>query len=141
MEQYFDINRIVKITLYDKRATNHKWLPEKQKTWLFGLIKRNVWYSEGWYSNGCYREGYMGDEWDATPISTDSLRESGYIVEKYNGVYRKPQVSIQLTDKCEVNKEFETHQEAKQWVIELIKKSQNFFEINVDDNSTSFLTL
>lgn len=141
MEQYFDIDRIVKITLYDKIKSSYKWLPEKQKTWFFGLFKRNQWYSSGFYSNGCYQECYESGCWDATPSNPADLLNSGYLIED-KVVYHKPSVSIQLTDKCEINKRFNNYQDAKQWVSKLMTKSQKSFEvIDANNISTSFLKL
>lgn len=141
MEQYFDINRIVKITLYDRRETSYKWLPKKQKTWFFGLFKLNKWHSSGFYSNGCYKECYESGCWDATPSTSVDLLNSGYIIEN-KIVYSKPCVSIQLTDKCEVTKKFTNYKDAKSWVTALITKSQNLFEVtDVSNKSTSFNVL
>lgn len=125
---HFDVDRIIGITMYGKRPTSHKWLPAKQKTTFFGLIKRNAWHSEGFYSNGCYEECYESGCWDATPSTAESLRDYGYLVEG-DGVYYKPSVTVFLESKCQVSKTFETAEEARSWVDALKATSGKTFEI------------
>ena len=81
IQEQFDIDRIIGVKIVDKRKTGHKWLPKKQKTAFFGLIKRNAWWQEGFYKCGCYQECYESGCWDATPSSAESLRSCGYLVE------------------------------------------------------------
>lgn len=127
-QEQFDINRIISVKVIDKRKTSHRWLPKKQKTTFFGLIKRNAWNSEGFYSNGHYQECYESGCWDACPSSVESLIDSGYIVDRQT-VYSKPYVTIYLESKYETTRVFETIEEAQTWVEELKATSGKTFEI------------
>ena len=128
MEKHFDVDRIIGITMYGKRPASHKWLPAKQKTAFFGLIKRNAWHSEGFYSNGHYQECYESGCYDALPSSAKSLREYGYLVEG-DRVFFKPVVDVSLESKCRVSKTFDTVEEARSWVNALKASSGKTFEI------------
>lgn len=128
MKQIFDADRIIGIEIYPRRETSYKWLPEKQKTWFFGLFKRNSWYSEGFYPRGCYQECYESGCWDVTPSSQESLIESGYQIEDRK-VWNKPHVRVFLESKYQVNQVFETIAEAEEWVDTLVKASGKTFEI------------
>jgi hypothetical protein len=125
----FNINLISVIRIYDRSRDSYTWLPKKQKTRLFGLIKRNAWHDEGFYPYGCYREGYMGDEWDATPVTREYLISNGYQVDEDNSVWRKPHVIVQLGPKESISRKFETYEDAKIWAYELRSRNSNQFEI------------
>jgi len=135
IQEQFDIDRIIGVKIVDKRKTGHKWLPKKQKTAFFGLIKRNAWHSEGFYSNGHYQECYESGCWDACPSSAESLRSCGYLVE-WDGpnhteqtVYSKPYVKVYLESDYQTTRNFETIEEAQAWVEELKATSGKTFEI------------
>ena len=129
MEQHFDISRITGIKIIDKRKSSYKWLPEKRKTALFGLIKRNAYYSEGYYSSGHYQECYESGCWDARPSTRQSLLQSGYLIDSDNVVWNRPYAIVYLEFKREVSKNFVTFEEALQWAEELKQKSGKTFEI------------
>jgi hypothetical protein len=132
MEQHFDVSRIIGIKIVDKRETSHRWLPRKQKTAFFGLIKRNAYHSEGYYANGCYQEGYESGCWDAASYTKDELIEKGYLVEfsiNHKGVYHRPYVTVHLEHEHQVTKNFTTFDEATQWAEELKATSGKTFEI------------
>lgn len=129
MEDHFDVSRIIGIRVIDKRKSSYKWLPEKQKTAFFGLIKRNAYYSEGYYSNGHYQECYESGCWDAYPYDREDVLKSGYLIDSDNVVWHKPYVNIYLESDCQVNKSFTTFEEASQWVRGLKMTSGKTFEI------------
>ncbi len=130
MEQHFDISRIIGIELRGITKTSHRWLPKKQKTFFFGLIKRNAWHAEGYYENGCYDECYESGCWDATEYNAKELRDYGYIVdESTKTVYDKPHATIFMESDCKVYKKFDTEPEATEWVNALKKRSGKEFEI------------
>ena len=130
MEQHFDISRIIGIELTGIRETHHRWLPRKQKTFFFGLFKRNSWHSEGYYDHGCYEEGYGGDFWDAREYTAEELRGRGYIVdESTSTVYHKAHVTVFLEGECKVSSSFDSETEASSWVSDLRKRSGKEFEI------------
>jgi hypothetical protein len=129
MEKHFDADRIVSIHITELRESRHKWLPRKQKTWFFGLLKRNSWYSEGYYESGHYMECYESGCWDAHAHSAKGLRDCGYIVdESTKTVYNKPHVAVHLEHKLSVSRSFDSNTEAYAWVSDLRKKSGKNFE-------------
>lgn len=127
-QDQFDISRIIGIRIVDKRETSHRFLPKKQKTAFFGLIKLNSWHSEGFYSNGRYQECYESGCWDACPSTAESLRKSGYIVD-WQTVYSKPYVTVYLESDYQTTRNFETIEQAYEWVDELKATSGKTFEI------------
>lgn len=131
----FNINSVIKIEVAGLTKTHWKWLPKKQKTWFFGLIKRNKWYDEGFYSYGCYQEDCMGYIWDVTPLTKEELISYGYIVEdkwpypENSVVYNKAYVRVYLESKREVQKSFNTNEEAKDWAKYIMNSAKAPFEI------------
>lgn len=135
IQEQFDINRIIGVKIVDKQKTGHKWLPKKQKTAFFGLVKRNAWHSEGFYSGGHYQECYESGCWDACPSSAESLISYGYLVE-WDGpnhteqtVYSKPYVTVYLESDYQTTRNFEKIEDAQAWVEELKATSGKTFEI------------
>ena len=130
MEKHFDVDRIVSIQIVGLRESSHRWLPRKQKTWFFGLFRRNSWYSEGYYASGHYTECYESGSWDAHAHSAKGLRDYGYIVdESTQTVYNKPYVTVYLEHEYTVTKTFDSDTEAASWVSDLRKRSKKEFEI------------
>jgi hypothetical protein len=129
MEQHFDVSRIIGIKIIDKRLSSYKWLPEKQKTTFFGLIKRNSYHSEGYYSNGHYQECYESGCWDACPSSRVDVLRSGYLIDSDNVVWHRPYATVYLESDRQVDKNFTTFEEAMQWADELKMTSGKTFEI------------
>lgn len=130
MEQHFDISRIIGIELRGITKTSHRWLPKKQKTFFFGLIKRNAWHAEGYYQNGCYEECYESGCWDASEYTAEELRGYGYIVdESTETVYNKPQVTIFMESDCKVYRNFDSESEATEWISDLRRRSGKDFEV------------
>ncbi len=134
MEEHFDVSRIIGIKIVDKRKTSHKWLPRKQKTTFFGLIKRDAYHSEGYYSNGHYQECYESGCWDACSTTRESLILYGYLIPdprdcEETEVFYKPYATVYLEHECQVQKAFDSYEEALEWAEELKKKSGKTFEI------------
>jgi hypothetical protein len=130
MEQHFDISRIIGIELRGITKTSYRWLPRKQKTFFFGLIKRNSWYNEGYYDHGCYEECYESGCWDASEYTTEELRGYGYVVdESTRTVYNKPNVTVFLEGECKVYQNFDSESEASEWVDDLRRVSGKDFEV------------
>ena len=131
MEEHFDISRIIGIQIVDKRKTSIKWLPRKQKTTFFGLIKRNAWYEEGYYDNGHYTECYESGCWDATPSTKEQILGYGYLIDKDNiaTVWHRPYATVYLEHERRVTKSFTTFEETLSWAEELKATSGKTFEI------------
>lgn len=129
IEEHFDVSSIIGIEITDKRETSYRWLPKKQKTFFFGMWKRDAWHSEGFYDYGYYYEGYMGDSWDATPYTKEDLIMNGYIVDENNVVWRKPYATVYLRNKYEVTTYFNTFEDSIEWCENLKLKSGKKFEI------------
>lgn len=130
MEQHFDISRIIGIELSGITKTSYRWLPKKQKTFFFGLIKRNAWHAEGYYQNGCYEECYESGCWDASEYTAGELRDRGYIVdESTSTVYHKAHVTVFLEGECKVSSSFDSESEATEWVSNLRRRSGKEFEV------------
>ncbi len=123
----FDISRVIGIWIFDKRESSYKWLPKKQKTFFFGLFKRNRFHSEGFYSHGHYEECYESGCFDATPTTKERLEKIDYIVDKDNKVWYKPYVLVDLESENQYKISFETIEEAKSWANEIeVKSGKNF---------------
>ena len=121
MENHFDVSRIIGIKIIDKRLSRYEWLPEKQKTTFFGLIKRNSYHSEGYYYLECYESGH--------PSTRQQVIEQGYLIDSDNVVWHRPYVTVYLEHEYQVNKNFVTFEEALQWADELKATSGKTFEI------------
>lgn len=126
----FNINSVIKIEVVGLTKTHWKWLPKKQKTWFFDLIKRNKWYGEGFYAYGCYQEGH-----NVTPLTKEDLTSYGYIVDdkwpypENSVVYNKAYVRVYLESKREVQKSFNTKDEAMAWAKYIMNSAKAPFEI------------
>jgi hypothetical protein len=131
-ELHFDVNSIIKIEIHDRTESSYEWLPARQRTWFFGLFKKNSWQSEGWYPQGCYEEGYMGDYWEEKPSSKERLIDYGYQVDSDKSVWDRPCVNIYLKNKYSLGKKFDTFEQAKSYVEELKKESDIKFHVIVN---------
>lgn len=130
MKYEFDIERVIGLSVVERSKTSYGWLPRKQKTLLFGLIKLNKYYPEGYYSSGCYEQCYESGCYEADSYSADELRKYGYIVNDIEKkVYNKPYVKVYLESEYNVTAKFETESEAEQWAQELKLKTGKNFEI------------
>ena len=129
MKTHFDIDRILLIRIYPEKRSHYSWLPRRQRRWFFGLFKKNDWQEEGFYSSGCYYEGYMGDNWEASPRTKIDLEKGGLLVKEDNTVWTKPSVTIYLEHEHSIYRSFETLEEAESWVEELKQTSTKVFEI------------
>jgi hypothetical protein len=120
---HFDVNAIIKINVVDKSEAGYKWLPRKEVSRCFGLLKNNV-YVEGFYDGGNY------DNWLSTkPYTKEELENYGYIVDSENIVWHKPYVVVYLTYEYRLTKYFQTIDEANLWVKVLKNSSGKTFEI------------
>jgi len=129
IQEQFDINRIIGVKIVGKREANYRWLPEKQKTTFFGLIKLKSWYNAGFYSEGCYTVSYgESGEWEADSYTAEELRKKGYIVQE-DKVFCKPYVTIYLESDYQTTKNFQNEEEAHLWVDKLKTASGRYFEI------------
>ncbi len=129
MEQHFDVNRIITIKIVDKRKSSYKWLPDKQKTTFFGLIKRKAWYKEGYYSGGNYTECYESGCWDAYPSSRKDVLDLGHLIDSDNVVWNRPYATVYLEHDYTLTKSFITFESAIEWAEELKATSGKTFEI------------
>jgi hypothetical protein len=129
-EIHFDVNSIIKIVIHDRKRSSYGWLPERQRTWFFGLIKRNKFQEAGYYPYKCYWEGSMtGDSWEASPSTRERLIEYGYQVEPDGIVWEKPYISISLKGDHSITKKFETFEDAKEYVEDIKEWSDIKFYI------------
>ena len=128
IQEQFDVSRIIGVKIVSRSLTSYMWLPAKQKTFFFGLFKRNAWWSEGFYKCGCYQECYESGCWDASSYTAEELRNSGYILEGQK-VYNKPYVTVYLESDYQSTERFDSEQEAKEWVEKLKATSGKTFEI------------
>jgi hypothetical protein len=131
-ELHFDVNSIIKIEIHDRTESSYEWLPARQRTWFFGLFKKNSWQSEGWYPRGCYEEGYMGDYWEVKPSSKERLLENGYQVDPDKTVWNRPRIDIYLKGGHSIRKKFETFEDAKEYVEDIKEWSDIKFYIIVN---------
>lgn len=129
MELSFDVKLISTIKIYDREKQNEKWLPGKQKTTFFGLIKLKKWYEEGFYARGEYVSSYMGHDFDVNPSSRQDLIDYGYQVDDDNTVWSKPLAVVQLGPKESFSRRFETIHDAQAWASELRIRNGGNFEI------------
>jgi hypothetical protein len=128
-EIHFDVSRIVGIEIFDRSAAMYKWLPRKQKTAFFGLVKLNKYYEEGFYMYGSYKSGGYDTEWDQTPSTGRELKDNGYLVDPDNTVWNRPKVTVHLEHKQGTYQSFETYEQALAWVNNLKSLNGRQFEI------------
>lgn len=122
----FNVDKVISITVTDKSKTHYKWLPRKQKTFLW--FKINKFFEEGYYSYGCYEESYIDSVWDNTPLTEKELISDGYLVDNSTKtVYHKPTVTIYLHDDFKITTEFNTLEEATKYSELIQSTSTNTF--------------
>ncbi len=131
-EIHFDVNSIIKIEVHDRTKSSYKWLPARQRTWFFGLLKRDSWQDAGWYPYGCYEEGHYDYSWEASPSSKEHLLEYGYQIDSDKTVWDRPHIDIHLKNKYSFRKKFDTFEQAKAYVEELKKESDVKFHIIIN---------
>ena len=134
-QDHINLDRIIGIRIHNERKASYSWLPAKQKTTFFGLIKLNKWYSEGFYDGECYEQEYYGTgSWDAYAYTAQELVKMDYLI-KGKDVFYKPFVRVYLQDDIEITKNFNSLKEAQEWVDQLKAKCKNKFEvINYEHN-------
>jgi len=132
-EIHFNVNSIIKIEIYGRKRTSHKWLPPRQRSWLFGLIKRNSWQSEGFYYHGSYYECYESGCFEATPSSEEYLIKYGYQIDEDKTVWNRPYISIYLKDNNKAQKAFETIEDAKEYVEDIKEQSEVKFYVVINE--------
>lgn len=112
----FDVSKVSKIEMRCKSETNLKWFEAKpKKTWLFGLILVEPALEAGWGYK--YEDNYRRDN----PEDTKSL-----IVE--NGiVYNRTSVTVYLDNKTYVHSYFKNDGDARSWIGNVKKLSNNNF--------------
>ncbi len=129
LETHFDVNAIVMIEIAGRRRSSYRWLPAKQKTWFFGLVKRNSWYSEGFYHGGHYEYCCESGCWDALPSSEEWLMQVNCQVDPDKTVWEKPFLKITLKHDKSITESFETLEEAQEYVEEIKKESDIKFHV------------
>jgi hypothetical protein len=125
-EIHFDINSIIRINILGRRETSYGWLPKKQKTFFFGLFKRNSFYSEGFYENSDYLNFFDSD---GIAYSENDLIGYGYQVDPDKSVWEKPYISIIMKNKDSIQIKFESLEEARNYVKEIEEKSEIKFHV------------
>lgn len=128
MEQHFDINQIIGIKIVKPRKSSYVWREAKPAyTRFFGLFRYPA-KPEGWEDMS---------SWDEKIISTEKLINYGYIMLWDEGnpdphvrvPHHRPHVTVYLAHEYQVNRQFETLEEATQWANHLETASQKEFEI------------
>ena len=120
----------------NKLNTDYFWL-ESQTLYCLGIFK----FEKSFFGllNGfkvVYQEGFYSYEWDGeigwtlnrTCISADDITKKGFIVDG-KIVYDKPYIIINLLDKKNITKTFETEEELNSWVDNLKSESNKQFTI------------
>jgi len=121
--EYFDVNRIVTISLRGERVDSHfEWQNPKPIKRFFGLIDTGKYTPEGYYNLSRYNNYYTEEE----------LINHGYIV-KDKVVYYKPYVQVDLEHENSLTVKFENDTEMLEWV-EFVKNKSNKVFIVVDHN-------
>lgn len=129
IEDHFDVNRIIGIKVVDKKKTSYSWLPKKQKTFFFGLIKRDSWFSEGFYYSGYYEECYESGCYEASTYTKEQLLDKELLIDENNDVWNKPHVTVYLEEDSSIERKFNTFEDAIEWCEEIKKTSGKTFEI------------
>lgn len=124
MRHHFDVNSIIGIKFVGERKTTISWYDERKHKRFFGLFKDWV-QPAGFYDNS---------EWEAVPYTKAELVDWGYKVydtdERINDrVVHKSRVIVYLGHDLEVSKEFETVDEANEWIDLLVSTSGKTFEV------------
>ena len=133
IQEHFDVSRVIGLKVVGKRKSTYKWLYEKRKTALFGLIKLNSYYQAGYYQYGCYEECYESGCWEATAYSSYDLENSGYLVEGFDQVYNKPYVTVYLESDCQSTQKFNSNEEALEWAYRLKASTGKTFAIVIHE--------
>ena len=120
MEIHFDIDKIVKIKLVEKKEEeNMQWVEPKPIKKFFGL------YNTGRFTPGGFHDlsSYSGSVYTA-----EQLRGYGYIVEGKK-VYQQSWVGVSFEHADSVSRSFPSDEEAQEWISRLSRQSKKNFEI------------
>ena len=120
---YFDVNRIIKIMINSGRIASYVFYPDKPKTYFFGLVKSKKIRPGGWLNL-------------SSPFSSYYTKEEliGYGYQYRDGrFWTKPQVVVYLEFDKQISREFNNFEEASLWADDLKFKSNNVFEVVIND--------
>lgn len=123
-KDYFQLDKVRAITLTHERLTTYKWfaeVPAKPKMFLGIQYGMTEVIPAGWseYEDGRYRKSssYFDDY-------------TWYRVDEVNGkVYHKAHVNVHLGYKEGIGCNFDSTEEAQQWVDELVASSDKKFAV------------
>lgn len=128
MEIHFDVNSIVSITCRNERPTKqYNWRYSKPITYLFGLIRTGKYTKSGYYFNNIFSN-------NAVVVSEQDIRNNGFklyprserLIE--NVVYYAS-ATITLLNGQEIFKEFDTEDQMRNWVEDVINTSNKTFVV------------
>ncbi len=123
---HFDINRIVKISVYGEKPVRHiQWCEPEPIKKFFGLYNTGRFKPGGYY----YQEYFT----QARIVTEEEILNIGYKVYSRDerliqNVVRKAHVTVDLEHGNEVSLTFETEAEMLEWVDTIKWKSMSVFE-------------
>ena len=125
--KYYNLDKIVKITIKDCYLSNYKYLPDKyfKLLWLIPLNfnKFFIEYEAGWYEKGNY--GYKGWNLIDEDIRLKYFFKPTPVGSSIEQLYAKATILIHFENDIVFEKYFETFEEAKNYLKENLPRIYN----------------
>jgi hypothetical protein len=133
-KHYFELDKVDSITLNGERETNYRWFPEipaTPKTFLGIRYGKNEAIPAGWNE-------HIDD--DGKEYRLWSRKQSSYfadyswyrVCDNSNRIYNKAHVEIRFGYKQSFGIQFDSNEEAQEYVDELISSSDKQFHVIVN---------
>lgn len=122
---HFDINRIVKISVYgEKPVSNIQWCEPEPIKKFFGLYNTGRFKPGGYYYHACFTQARIVTEQEILNMGYKVYSRDERLIQN---VVRKAHVSISLEYNESVTFSFETENEMLKWVDNIkIQSNSNF---------------
>lgn len=134
-KKYFQLDNIISIQFTTERESEYRWkerIPERDKKFLGFVVGKHPEIPEGWTSRNF---GHLTD--DDEKIRVDSSYFERYtwlrVDEKNKKIWNKATVEIKLRYKDMVYRQFNSNEEAKAWIDEIISESGKKFKVIIKD--------
>ena len=134
-KNYFELDKVESITLTYERETVYRWFPEipsKEKSFMGIKYGMTEVIPAGW-------NDYIDDDGNEynthwrKPVSYFEYYQSYRIDENNKRIYNKAHVTVYLSYKHSLGVNFESTEEAQEYVDELIESSDKGFHVIINN--------
>jgi hypothetical protein len=133
-KHYFELDKVESITLTYERETHHKWfpiIPASPKTFLGIKYGMNPEIQAGWSE---YLDENGNEKYQRDRTKTSYFKDyKWYRVDDVNKkIYSKAHVTIYLSYKHSLGMQFDSTEEAQEYVDSLIEDSEKGFHVIIN---------